>query len=80
MPEPTDKLPNQPKKSTPLNNYLKYSAFGFQMIGVFVALSLGGNWLDKHFSMHFPAFTLAGVLLALISVFYFIFKLIRNQD
>ncbi|MCC6684386.1 MAG: AtpZ/AtpI family protein [Bacteroidia bacterium] len=50
------------------------------MIGVFVVLSLGGNWLDKHFSMHFPAFTLAGVVLALISVFYFIFKLIRNQD
>ncbi|MBX7203843.1 MAG: hypothetical protein K1X81_00305 [Bacteroidia bacterium] len=50
------------------------------MIGVFVVLSLGGNWVDKYFSMHFPAFTLAGVLLAFVSVFYFIFKLIRNQD
>lgn len=80
MPDQTDKLPKQPKKSTQLNSYLKYSAFGFQMVGIFVLLALGGNWLDKHFHMHFPAFTLAGVLLALVSVFYFIYKLIRNQE
>lgn len=76
----TDKQENRPKKSTYFNNYVKYSAFGFQLIALFVIFSLGGNWLDKWVGNKFPAFTLTGVALALVVVFYLILKIIKDQD
>jgi uncharacterized sodium:solute symporter family permease YidK len=63
-----------------LSKYAKYSAFAFQMIGIFVLLSLGGNWLDKKKGYEFPYFTLAGVFLALISIFYTLFKLVNKSN
>jgi hypothetical protein len=63
-----------------LINYAKYSAFAFQMIGIFVALSLGGNWVDKHWNLTFPYFTLLGVLLSLISIFYTLYALINKNN
>jgi hypothetical protein len=50
------------------------------MIGVFVALSLGGNWLDKNWQFKFPYFTLLGVLVSLISIFYSLYALINRND
>jgi hypothetical protein len=50
------------------------------MIGTFVALSLGGNWLDKHYQFKFPYFTLLGVLVALVAIFYTLFSLVNQPD
>ena len=70
--------PNNRKQS--LAKYAKFSAFAFQMIGTFVALSLGGNWLDKHYQFKFPYFTLLGVLVALVAIFYSLFSLVNRPD
>ena len=77
--EPNRK-PQQNNRKQSLTNYAKYSAFAFQMIGVFVALSLGGNWLDKYWQFKFPYFTLLGVLVSLISIFYSLYALINRND
>jgi uncharacterized membrane protein len=69
-------LPNKPSFS----KYAKYSAFAFQFVAVFVVLSLGGNWLDKKLEYEFPAFTLAGVFIALIAIFYSLYNFIKDQD
>jgi hypothetical protein len=50
------------------------------MIGIFVALSLGGNWVDKHWNLKFPYFTLLGVLVSLISIFYTLYALINKNN
>lgn len=70
--------PNSRKQS--LTSYAKYSAFAFQMIGIFVALSLGGNWVDKHWNLKFPYFTLLGVLVSLVSIFYTLYALINKNN
>lgn len=77
--EPNRK-PQQNNRKQSLTNYAKYSAFAFQMIGVFVALSLSGNWLDKYWQFKFPYFTLLGVLVSLISIFYSLYSLINRND
>lgn len=77
--EPNRK-PQQNNRKQSLTNYARYSAFAFQMIGVFVALSLGGNWVDKHWQLKFPYFTLLGVLVSLISIFYSLYALINRND
>lgn len=73
---------NKTNRKQSLNKYARYSAFAFQMIAVFVLLSLGGNWLDKRMGYAFPYFTLAGVFIALISIFYSLFNLVKkiNND
>jgi hypothetical protein len=74
------------KQSNPLSTkqsfkkYAAVSALAFQWIGLFVLLSLGGNWLDHFLKYHFPIFTLAGVFLALCFIFYSIFKLAKQSN
>lgn len=63
-----------------LAKYAKYSAFAFQMIGLFVGLSLGGNWLDKHWNFSFPFLTLTGVTIALVGSFYALFSIVKEDD
>jgi hypothetical protein len=50
------------------------------MIGTFVVLSLGGNWIDRHYQFKFPYFTLLGVLIALIAIFYSLFSLVNQPN
>jgi hypothetical protein len=80
-------MSNQPQKQTkpksnkpPYNKYVVFSGLAFQWIGLFVLLSLGGNWLDKYLKNHFPAFTLTGVFLALLFIFYSIFRLANQSN
>ena len=77
--EPNRK-PQQNNRKQSLTNYAKYSAFAFQMIGVFVALSLGGNWVDKHWQLKFPYFTLLGVFVSLVSIFYSLYAIFNRYD
>jgi len=50
------------------------------MIAVFVLLSLGGNWLDKHFQLSFPALTLTGVFIALVVIFYNVYTFAKAAE
>jgi hypothetical protein len=50
------------------------------MIGVFVALSLGGNWIDQQLNLIFPYFTLLGLFIALSTIFYSLYAItIKNS-
>jgi hypothetical protein len=62
------------------NKYAVVSALAFQWVGVFVLLSLGGNWLDKRMEHHFPIYTLAGVFIALFVIFYSLFKFVNKSN
>lgn len=81
MPDQPPQQPQKPeKKLTYLTDYVRYSAFGFQFIAIFVIFSLGGNWLDDYAGNKFPGYTLLGVTIALVAVFYLIFRLIKNNN
>ena len=72
--------PQANNRKQSLTNYAKYSAFAFQMIGVFVALSLGGNWIDQQLNLIFPYFTLLGLFIALSTIFYSLYAItIKNS-
>lgn len=75
-PKPSN--PQSDKRS--YNKYFIFSALAFQWIGVFVLLSLGGNWLDKRYANHFPIFTLLGVFLALFVIFYTLFRYVNRPN
>ncbi|HCP93833.1 MAG TPA: hypothetical protein DIU05_07350 [Bacteroidetes bacterium] len=77
--QPLKVLTPQPNKPS-YNKYAKFSALAFQWIILFVGLSLGGNWIDKYLTTHFPLFTLIGVFLALFIIFYSLYKLVTNPD
>jgi hypothetical protein len=71
---------NLPPNKRPYSKYVTYSALAFQWIGVFVILSLGGNWLDHYFQHTFPGLTLTGVFVALFVIFYSLFKLVQKSN
>jgi hypothetical protein len=50
------------------------------MIGVFVALSLGGNWVDQQMNLKFPYFTLLGLFIALVSIFYSLYAITNKNS
>lgn len=78
--QPNHNQQPQNNRRQSLVNYAKYSAFAFQMIGVFVLLALGGNWLDKKWKFNFPIFTLTGVFVALVAIFFSLYKLINQSE
>lgn len=67
-------------RKSQFSKYAKFSGFAFQMIAVFVLLSLGGDWLDKRMENKFPLFTLIGVFVALISIFYTLFSFLKKDN
>ncbi|MCU0445032.1 MAG: AtpZ/AtpI family protein [Microscillaceae bacterium] len=73
------KLPNQPPQE-PINQYLKYSTLGFQMLAM-ILLGVWGGWsLDKSSGYKIPIFTLIFSLLAVIgSLVYFIRKISQEK-
>lgn len=66
-----NKEENPPKKP-PLNNYLKYSALGFQMLAAILLGVLGGMYLDGRLREpeSFPLFTVIGSLLGVFLALY----------
>ena len=62
----------KPAKKPPLNNYLKYSGMGFQMLAAICLGVLGGVYLDdKHpATEEFPLFTVVGSLLGVFLALY----------
>lgn len=70
---PTDQPKSSRKK--PLENFAKYGAMGFQMGATIFLLTWAGIWIDKHFQLKYPVFTL---ILALFSVFAAIWMVIKD--
>lgn len=72
------KQPNKPS----FKKYAKFSGLAFQWIAVFTAFSLGGNYLDERQGNQFPGYTLAGVFIGLVVIFYSLYKVIQelNQE
>ena len=71
----TDPLNQQDSKKRPLNNYMKYSAMGFQMAVTVLVFTWCGMKLDKYFEMKFPIF---GLGLCLISVFVALYLALKD--
>ncbi|MDO1448592.1 AtpZ/AtpI family protein [Rhodocytophaga aerolata] len=58
---------DEPKnKKKQLNNYVKYSGLGFQMMATLGIAVWGGIKLDEWLELKFPAFTVALPCIALI--------------
>ncbi len=66
----SDKLP--PKK--PVNNYMKYSSMGIQMLVTIFLGVFGGRYLDKYFEFKTPIFTLVLSLLSVVVAIYMAIK------
>ena len=62
------------KSSQRAQNYMRYSALGFQMMGIILLGVYGGYSLDKYLTWEFPLFTLILSLLSIAVAMYFLFK------
>lgn len=61
-------------KKKPPNDFLKYTGMATQMAIIILAGVFGGRWLDAHFLMNAPIFTLVGSLLGVLIALYFLIK------
>ncbi|NNC95460.1 MAG: hypothetical protein HKN92_07845 [Chitinophagales bacterium] len=61
---------NNLSKKKPYNSYLKYSAIGFQMIGIIIIGVLIGTKLDSYFELEKPLMTALFSLLFVIAAIY----------
>ncbi len=63
----------RPKQNTGVNNYLKYSSLGFQMLVIIGVFTYIGHLIDTSKDLKQPLFTaffsLLGVIIALYQVF-----------
>lgn len=58
-----------------LDNYIRYSGIGFQMLIIILAGSFGGIKLDQWLNLKFPVFT---VILSLLSVAFAIYYAVKD--
>ncbi|MBK9175307.1 MAG: AtpZ/AtpI family protein [Flavobacteriales bacterium] len=56
------------------DNYLRYTGLGFTMLGIVLAFTFGGWWLDKQVRWPFPVFTLVLSLLGITGAMLYLFK------
>ncbi len=66
------KKEENPQKKPPLNNYIKYSALGFQMLAAILLGVLGGIYLDGRIREpdSFRLYTVIGSLLGVFLALY----------
>ncbi len=62
------------KSQKPLNQYIKYSTIGFQMIALVVAGALLGDWLDGKYSEGGRLYTLVITLVSIFLALYLALK------
>jgi hypothetical protein len=62
------------KARTGYNNYLRYTGLGFTMLGIVLAFTFGGWWLDQQFHWPFPVFTLVLSLTGIAGSMVYLFK------
>jgi len=68
------------KKKKQLDNYLRFSGLGFQMLAIIGLATWLGDYIDSKQSRDFPLFT---VVLSLIGVFaslYLVIKEVNKSD
>lgn len=56
------------------DNYLRYTGLGFTMLGIVLAFTFGGWWVDKQLNWDFPLFTLVLSLLGITGAMVYLFK------
>lgn len=59
---------------------LRYSNLAFQMIGVILAGTFGGRWLDKKLHMKFPVFLITGVILSVFGAMYQVIREVQKKE
>jgi hypothetical protein len=59
-------MDEQKNKKKQLNNYVKYSGLGFQMMAALCLAVWGGIKIDEWLNLKFPAFTVALSCIAFI--------------
>jgi len=67
-----NKILLKPKKN--LNEYVKYSTIGIQMVAFVVISVFLGRWIDGLINVKFPVFTLVFVLFGLVVAMYYMYK------
>lgn len=67
-----NKILLKPKKN--LNEYVKYSTIGIQMVAFVVISVFLGRWIDGLINVKFPVFTLIFVLFGLVVAMYYMYK------
>ncbi len=56
------------------DNYLRYTGLGFTMLGIVLAFTFGGWWLDRQLHWPFPVFTLVLSLAGIAGAMMYLFK------
>ncbi|CAN5363375.1 hypothetical protein BH09BAC1_BH09BAC1_10060 [soil metagenome] len=74
---------NQPSKKKPLDNYIKYSTAGFQMLAAILIGYFLGSWLDKKFPLNdngTPIFTAISCLIFAGIAMYLFIRQVTRED
>ena len=66
-------------RSKGYNDYLRFTGLGFTMLGIVLAFTFGGWWLDQQVPWRFPAFMLAGSLLGIAGAMVYLFKVTARK-
>ncbi len=61
------------------DNYLRYTGLGFTMLGIVLAFTFGGWWLDRQLHWPFPVFTLVLSLAGIAGAMMYLFKETRSR-
>ncbi|MBU0696326.1 MAG: AtpZ/AtpI family protein [Bacteroidetes bacterium] len=68
------------KEKPPLNNYIKYSGLGFQMVGIIGVFTFAGYKIDESRQSKIPLFTAFLSLLGVIIALYIVFRGLKNTN
>lgn len=71
---------NQNKKKRALNDYIKYSGLGFQMIATMCLAAWAGMKLDEHYQVKSHLFTIFLLLFSVIASIYFAISTIMRGN
>lgn len=68
------------EKQKPLNNYLRYSGFGIQMLATIGLAAWGGLKLDQYLGLKVPAFLIIFILSAIGGSLYIFIKQVTTES
>jgi len=68
------------KKKKQLNNYLRFSGLGFQMLAIIGICTWLGHYVDSNQTREFPLFTVILSLFGVGASLYLVFKEVNNSD
>lgn len=72
--------PSPNKRPKPINNYLKYSSLGIQLLGAIGFFGWLGHLLDDYLNIQFPVFMLLFGFAAFGGMMYQIYKSINRDN